>query len=141
MVKYYNNNVENRVATKSILIVDDHEALRLSLKLWLNNLFPDYTFLEAGNGEEAIEVASKNKPALVVMDIKLPTMNGIETTRLIKKMIPEAKVVVISMYDAPDYVDSANDAGATAFIPKHKMNSELIPLLKRLLFMDHLQKS
>lgn len=128
--------MENRVTTKSILIVDDHETLRLSLKRWLNNFFPDYAFLEAQNGEEAIEVASKNKPALVLMDIKLPTMNGIEATRMIKKMIPEAKVIVISMYDAPDYVDSANDAGATAFVPKHKMNSELIPLLKKLLFNE-----
>ncbi len=125
--------MESREVSKSILIVDDHDTLRLSLQRWLNNFFPDYTFLEAHNAEEAIEAASKNKPAIVLMDIKLPMMNGIEATRLIKEIIPQAKVVVISMYDAPDYMNSANNAGAIAFVPKHKMCAELIPLLKKLL--------
>lgn len=113
--------------------MDDHDALRLSLQKWLNHFFPDYTFLEAHNAEEAVEIASKNKPAIVLMDIKLPTTNGIEATRLIKEIIPQTEVVVISMYDASDYINSANNAGATAFVPKHKMGTELIPLLKRLL--------
>lgn len=127
---------ENQNVQKSrpvILIIEDHEALRDSLRKWLTTVFPETEFLEGKNTEEALAIMSKRLPDVVLMDIKLPETDGIETTRRIKKKYPDTKVVILSMYDAEEYRSSAESAGASVYIPKHKMYAELIPVLKTLL--------
>ena len=116
-----------------ILLVDDHDQVRTSLKNWLGATFPDHEFIEAKSGEEAVVVASEKKPGLILMDIGLPGMNGIEATRQIKAELPETQVVMLTIHDAPDYRREAEEAGACAFVGKERAHSSLVPMLQRML--------
>lgn len=95
--------------------------------------FPQCRFLEAKSGEEAVAMASAQPPDIVLMDIGLPQMNGIEATRRIKAVVPQAQVVMLSIYDDPAHQADAVSAGACAYIPKRKMHTELIPVVAALL--------
>ena len=117
----------------TILIVEDHDALRDSLKNWLTSIFQDCMFLQARTGEEALELCHTHLPQIVLMDIMLPEMSGIDTTRRIKDAVPDAQVVVLSIYEDSAYKTDAAAAGAVAYISKRKMGTELVPLLTELL--------
>jgi DNA-binding NarL/FixJ family response regulator len=125
--------INKQDVSPTVLIVEDHEALRYSLQKWLKVFFRDCTFLEVRSAEEALELSSEQKLDIILMDIKLPVMNGIEATRLLKEKNPDTKIVILSMYDAPDYQKSAASAGASAYVPKHKMYTEVIPIITNLL--------
>jgi DNA-binding NarL/FixJ family response regulator len=129
------NNVKykKKVAKATILIVEDHDALRDSLRKWLSSIFPDCNFMDAKSGEEAIELASSHLPDIVLMDIGLPKMSGIEAPRQIRNAVPETHVVILTIHDVADYKTDALAAGAVAYIPKHAMHSELIPVVTKLL--------
>lgn len=116
-----------------ILLVDDHDQVRTSLKNWLGATFPNYEFIEAKSGEEAVTMSRENEPVLVLMDIGLPKMNGIEATRQIKAAQPETQVVMLTIHDEEDYRREAEEAGACAFVGKERAHSGLVPVLKRLL--------
>jgi len=117
----------------AILIVEDHDKLREALAEWLRSFFSDYTFLVAGSAEKAIELAEIHHPAIVIMDLQLPRMNGIEAIRHIKKISPKTQAVVLTVMKDSAYIDVAMAAGACAFINKQNMHAELIPALTRLL--------
>jgi DNA-binding NarL/FixJ family response regulator len=118
----------------TVLIVEDHDAVRRSLREWLETVFSQCCFIEAASGEEAVALAETSGPHLVVMDIGLPRMNGIEATRRIKAVVPTAQVVVLTIHEDEAYQTDATAAGATAYVPKRKMQTELLPALAALLF-------
>jgi len=120
-----------------ILIVEDHDAVRQSLREWLEAVFPQCRVMEAASGEEAVEVAQATSPRVVVMDIVLPQMDGIEATRRIKASVPAAEVVMLTIHEAEAYRADAAAAGASAYVPKSAMQTELIPTLAALLASDH----
>lgn len=117
----------------TILIVEDHDALRDSLKNWLTSIFQDCVFLQAKTGEEALELCQAHLPEIVLMDIMLPKMGGIETTRRIKGIVPDAQVVMLSIFEDSAYKTDADAAGAVAYISKRHMGIDLVPLLTKLL--------
>ncbi len=117
----------------AILIVEDHDKLREALVEWLKSFFSDCTFLVAGSGEKAIELADAHHPAIVIMDIQLPGINGIEAIRRIKKISPQAQAVVLTVMKDSAYKEEAMAAGACAYINKQHMHAELIPALTKLL--------
>jgi DNA-binding NarL/FixJ family response regulator len=117
----------------TILIVEDHDALRDSLRNWLTSIFQDCVFLQAKTGEEALELCHAHLPEIVLMDIMLPEMSGIETTRRIKGAVPDAHVVMLSIYEDSAYKTDATAAGAVAYISKRKMGTELVPFITKLL--------
>jgi DNA-binding NarL/FixJ family response regulator len=119
--------------SETILIVEDHDAVRVSLRDWLRAVFPRCHVLEAATGEEAVAAIDRQHPPLVVMDIGLPGMNGIETTRRIKAAAPEAQIVILTIHDGEAYRADATAAGASAFVPKSRMQTELVPALMALL--------
>jgi DNA-binding NarL/FixJ family response regulator len=116
-----------------VLIVEDHENFRLILRDWLRMSLPDLYLIEAKSGEEAFRLVSTRPPDIVLMDIGLPEMNGIEATRRIKAICPQVQVVIVTSHEGPDYELDAARVGASAFVTKRKMVSQLIPVMERLL--------
>jgi CheY-like chemotaxis protein len=119
--------------SSSILIVEDHDELRETLLEWLKSSFCDCSFLVAGSGEKATELAEAHHPAIVIMDIQLPGINGIEAIRRIKKISPQTQSLILSVMNVSAYKEEAMAAGACAYINKQHMHTELIPALTRLL--------
>ena len=117
----------------AILIVEDHDGVRAGLRTWLSEVFPQYHFLEAKDGETAVSVAAKERPALAVMDIRMPGINGIEATRRIKATAPETRVVMHTILDEAEYRAEAQAAGASAYVSKMRAHSELVPAMRKLL--------
>lgn len=116
-----------------ILIVEDHDAVRRSLRDWLEAVFPQHRFIEAASGEEAVAIAQARSPHAVIMDIVLPKMNGIEATRRIKAAVPTAQVVMLTIHEDEAYRADAAAAGASAYVPKRAMQTELLPTVAALL--------
>ncbi len=116
-----------------ILIVEDHRSVRTLLCSWLGMVFPLCSFLTAESGEEAVSKASSARPQIVLMDIGLPGINGIEATKEIVALLPDAKVVMLTILDDTEYRSDAEKAGACAFVTKGRMHVDLVPVVKRLL--------
>ncbi len=117
----------------TVLIVEDHDNFRFILRDWLTMSLPDLRLVEAKSGEEAFSLITTRLPDIVLMDIGLPAMNGIEVTRRIKTICPQVRVVVLTSHEGPEYEADAAIAGANAYITKRKMVSELIPVIRKLL--------
>lgn len=117
----------------TILIVEDHQVLRRTLRSWLEAQLPGCQIIEATTGEEAVLVAQENPPKIVIMDIGLPGMSGLETTKQIKATIPTTKVIVLTKYEGEAYRLHAAVNGASAYVWKDAMLTELLPALSALL--------
>ena len=122
----------------TILIVEDHDALRKSLRNWLDITLPDCQFLEAQTGEEAVALVDAQLPDVVLMDISLPGMDGIEATRRIKAIAPKTSVVMISVYEEQVFQTNAAAAGASAFVCKLMMDTALVPIIQTLLSREEI---
>ena len=109
-----------------VLIADDHAVLRAGLRLLINTQ-PDMTVVgEAGDGAEAVRLASETKPDVAVMDITMPTMGGIEAIEQVRKVLPQTQILVLTMHDDTAYLRSALAAGASGYVVKKSADSELI---------------
>src|SRR6266496_5168521 len=112
-----------------ILLVDDHTILRAGLKMMLNAQ-PDFEVVgEAQDGRQAIAEGLRLQPDIVLMDITMPDMNGIEATRQIKKVLPDVKVLILTMHENDEYVFQALRAGASGDMLKEAADTELISAL------------
>ncbi|MBN1813204.1 MAG: response regulator transcription factor [Anaerolineae bacterium] len=119
--------------TETILVVDDHDTVRQALSRWLETVFHNCLILTAATGEEALAIARDTPPQVVVMDFGLPGMNGVEAARRIKAIAPAAQVVVLTIHNSAAYRMDAAEAGASAYILKEDMQTQLVPTLKTLL--------
>jgi two-component system, NarL family, response regulator NreC len=109
-----------------VLLADDHAVLRAGLRLLINTQ-PDMTVVaEAGDGAEAVRLANETKPDVVVMDITMPGMGGIEAIEQIRQEIPQTQILVLTMHDDTAYLRSALAAGASGYVVKKSADSELI---------------
>jgi two-component system response regulator NreC len=112
-----------------ILLVDDHTILRAGLKMMLNAQ-PDMDVIgEAHDGRQAIQESQRLRPDIVLMDITMPDVNGIEATRQIKKALPDVKILILTMHENDEYVFQALRAGASGYILKEAADTELISAL------------
>jgi DNA-binding NarL/FixJ family response regulator len=109
-----------------ILIVDDHPMIRLGIRSILNNVEHLNVADEANNGREALEKLAKDNFDLVIMDIKMPEMNGIEATEEIIKLHPNTKVLAISMFDEQRYIVKMLQAGALGYVLKNTGKNEMV---------------
>ena len=109
-----------------VLIVDDHGIVRAGIRSLLDGQSDMEVVGEAAGGEEAIEKANELKPDLVLMDIAMPGMNGIEATRRIKEELPDTSVLVLSMHDDEEFFFPVLRAGASGYILKEAEPQELL---------------
>ncbi|MBI4180743.1 MAG: response regulator transcription factor [Chloroflexi bacterium] len=118
------------VPTK-VLIVDDHPVFRGGLRSLLSTR-PDFHIIgEARNGEEAISLARDLKPDLVLMDIRMPRIGGLEATRLIKKENPQIHIVMLTVSEDEDDLFEAIKCGAQGYILKNLASSDVLDLIKQ----------
>ncbi|MEK4300561.1 response regulator transcription factor [Oceanobacillus sp. FSL W8-0428] len=109
----------------NIVLVDDHAILISGLKLLLQKREPFQVAGVAENGEKAIELYEKLKPHLMILDISLPDMNGLEVLKHIKQIDENAKIIVLTMYEDEEYISLIMEAGASGYIPKAAVDEEL----------------
>jgi two-component system response regulator NreC len=113
-----------------ILLVDDHAILRDGLKALLS-YYPDVEVIgEAENGRQALECVERLSPDIVLMDIAMPGMNGLEATRLIRQRFPGTRVLVLTQYDDQPYVLSLLRAGVSGYVLKRALGADLINALR-----------
>ena len=113
-----------------ILVVDDHAVLRDGIRALLG-LHDDIEVVgEASEGKEAVGKAQELMPDVVIMDIAMPGMDGLEATRRIRKKHPKMKVLVLSQHDNKEYILSVIKAGASGYIPKRALGSELVSAIR-----------
>lgn len=113
-----------------VLLVDDHKIMRDGIKAILNRTGDFRVVGEAETGTDAVQFVKRSHPQIVLMDIGLPGLNGIETTTEILRYQADCKVVILSMYDDENSVISAVRAGARAFILKRASDSDLLDALR-----------
>jgi len=112
--------------TLKILLVDDHTIVRQGLKALLD-AHTGFTIVgEAENGREAVKKAQELNPDIVIMDIAMPVLNGLEATRQIKRALPDTKVLALTMYNDEEYVFQILKSGASGYLIKETAANELI---------------
>lgn len=109
----------------TILIADDHTLVRETWSYMLNTDPRFEVIAETSNGEEAVEVAKQKRPDIVIMDINMPGMNGLEATQLIRKFSPGSKILGVSLHTQPAYVRKMLQKGATGYVTKNSSCEEL----------------
>jgi two-component system NarL family response regulator len=110
--------------------VDDHPLMREGLVAMLRTQSDMTVVAEAGTGEEAVEKFRKFKPDVVLMDIRLPGMGGVEATRAIRREFPDTNIVILTTYDGDEDIYRALEAGAKAYVLKETLGEELLNLIR-----------
>ena len=115
---------------RTVVIVDDDDIVRIGLKTLLHDIGGYEVVGEATNGREAVQLARRLTPSLVIIDVGMPTMNGIDATKRIKSMVPDTKIIALSVHDDSRFVTQMLDAGAIGYLPKQGAVEELPFALK-----------
>lgn len=120
-----------------ILIADDHSVVRQGLRTLLQSA-PEFSVIgEAANGEEAVRLAKARPPDIVIIDISMPKLNGIEATRRIKENNPAAKVLILTIHENEEYVYQMIRAGANGYVLKNADKKELFAAVRAVAGGEH----
>jgi DNA-binding NarL/FixJ family response regulator len=117
------------MSTVRVLVVDDYEPFRRFVSLTLRVRQALQIVGEASDGVEAVRRAEELQPDLILLDIGLPTLNGIEAARQIQKLAPKSKIIFVSQESSPDLVQEALNLGACGYVVKTKAGSDLLSAL------------
>lgn len=113
-----------------VLLADDHDLLRAGIRSLLDNVVDVEIVGEAGTGREALHLIEANSPDVVLMDILMPELNGLDATARVAAKFPDVRVIILSMHTADEYVLQALRAGATGYLLKSVSPTELVLAIK-----------
>ena len=119
-------------ATLSVLLVDDHQLVREGLRLLIDGAEGFVTVGEAANTEEAVRLAERRMPAFILLDVALPDGSGIDIIPTLTEILPDVKILMLSMEDDPAYVREAFRAGAQGYVLKEAAHTELIAAMNEI---------
>jgi len=125
---------------KKVLIVEDYKEFRVMVKNYLETQNLDFQISEADSGEMGILAAVKEKPDIVLMDIRLPDMNGLEAASEIKKRIPECEIIILTMFETEAFRSVFKSNHISAYIGKSELYDKLIPQMKAILNNREIEK-
>jgi DNA-binding NarL/FixJ family response regulator len=116
----------------TVILADDHTVLRDGLRYLLEAAGDIQILSKAANGQEAVEQATLHCPDVIVMDISMPIMSGIEATKHICKICENTKVAILSMHHTTEYIQRALEAGAVGYLLKDSAGAELVAAIRAL---------
>ncbi|HYF75685.1 MAG TPA: response regulator transcription factor [Symbiobacteriaceae bacterium] len=116
-----------------VLICDDHIMVRQGVRMVLQSEADIELVGEAGRGEEAVALAEQLKPEVVIMDLSLPDISGIEATKRIKAVLPNTRIIALTMHEEEPYVMEVLRAGAEAYIVKRSAASDLVNAMRQVM--------
>ncbi|MFB3884232.1 MAG: response regulator [Thermodesulfobacteriota bacterium] len=125
------------MAKHRIVIAEDHTILREGLRALLSAYSEFEIVGEAGNGREAIRCVERLKPDLILTDLSMPRMNGMEAIREIKRQFPKTKVLVLTVHKADEYILATFKAGADGYLLKDSTHTEMVMAVRRVLSGSH----
>jgi len=116
-----------------ILIVDDHEIVREGIRTLLSRSRPDWKICgEASNGEEAIQLTAEMKPDVVVLDVTMPVMSGIDAAPQIVRAHPDCRVLIFTMHDSDRFIAEVQRIGARGFVLKSQASRDLVRAIEEI---------
>jgi DNA-binding NarL/FixJ family response regulator len=113
-----------------VLLVDDQALFREGLETLLSVHDDIQVVGQASNGQEAVEVAAKVQPHVVLMDVRMPVLDGVRATRLLKQSLPKCRVIVLTTFDDDEYVFDALHAGAVGYLLKDVASARLVEAIR-----------
>ncbi len=116
-----------------ILLADDHPLMRNALKMWIDEQQDLKVIAEASNGKEAVNICTKLHPNLVIMDINMPVLNGLDATRQIVARCPETEVLVVTVHTDNEHIQGIMRAGAAGYLPKDSSGEQIIHAIRSVL--------
>ncbi len=119
--------VKNRI---KVLIADDHPLVRHGIKTFLETYDDIYIVGEAENGREAIEICKKHLPDVVLMDVRMPGLNGIEATNHILKKRPNIKVIILTSFIDKELIENSLKAGASSYLLKNESGERIVRVIR-----------
>jgi DNA-binding NarL/FixJ family response regulator len=115
-----------------ILVVDDNEAVRRGICQLLRSQADIEIVCQASDGADAVRKAREYRPDLVLLDITMPAMNGLEATRIIKQELPSTEILIVSQHDSEIHENDALAAGASGYVVKSNASRDLLPAVRRI---------
>jgi DNA-binding NarL/FixJ family response regulator len=113
----------------TVIVVDDHAVIRRGVQGILS-AFPEWELCgEAENGQEGVKLAETVMPEIIIMDVSMPGLNGLEATRIIHNMLPDTKILLLTLHSSTELVRSAFRAGARGYVLKSDAEHELVRAL------------
>jgi len=112
-----------------VIVVDDHAVIRRGVEGILHS-FPEWELCgEAENGQDAVKLAENVRPEIIIMDVSMPGLNGLEATRIIRNLLPDTKILLLTLHSSSELVRSAFRAGARGYVLKSDAEQELVRAL------------
>jgi DNA-binding NarL/FixJ family response regulator len=122
----FKNTTTNLPSVIKVAVVDDHSLFRAGLVSLLKDYEELRVVIEAADGTELLEKMKRTPPHVVLLDIEMPGMNGIETTERLREKFPSTRIIVITMHNEDEYIFELISKGAHGFLPKHKTVEEVV---------------